>query len=211
MLGALFEQHDRDGAGGLALDEFKALCGKVCATRGLDDREVEAAFRRGRVEHGRRRLRRAARVVRGRGERRHAEPADAAAGASGDVPRRAVSEEADGGGTRRQGALAATVPRRRAASPRSHAAAPARRRPRRGVARWFALGRLDGEPDDGAAWPHYALRWFASEAAAARRRAIRSARSRSTGATSTSPDGGGEGATTLELVTSSAPGLLVLR
>ena len=35
VLGALFEQHDRDGAGGLALDEFKALCGKVCATRGL--------------------------------------------------------------------------------------------------------------------------------------------------------------------------------
>ena len=49
VLGALFEQHDRDGAGGLALDEFKALCGKVCATRGLDDREVEAAFRRADV------------------------------------------------------------------------------------------------------------------------------------------------------------------
>ena len=49
VLGALFEAHDREGAGGLTLDEFKALCARICATRGLDDQALEAAFHRADV------------------------------------------------------------------------------------------------------------------------------------------------------------------
>ena len=216
VLGALFEQHDRDGAGGLALDEFKALCGKVCATRGLDDREVEAAFRRADVSNT--------------GDVAFAElrawfedeangdtlsPPTPPPGPPGTYSRRAVSEEWPTAAGR---VVKARVGGDGAAAPRGLAAlfacggAGAAAAEGEGVARWFALGRLDEEADDGAAWPHYALRWFASEAAA------RAAPRDPIGSVSVHwrhvdihADGGGEGATTLELVTSSAPGLLVLR